>query len=222
MKKIFLLFIFICVILFSSCNLLGNNSSNPTTESTMVSSANKNVKNNYIDEGIKSMEIDDALLKNIILNYDIMFNRLCFNDEQIDFEKIFNYFYYAGFYNLQKNEVRDEMKKHYNDDGECSIPSNIVDDYLLRKFNTTIDHSVKEYDKNTDTYIIIPFSGEYYYDIIIDNTKILDDNKYKIECTIENAFMPGINKQLVFTIQFTENDYKFISVQETYRDEGFF
>lgn len=112
-------------------------------------------------------------------------------------------------------DMRSEIYQYFNKETEMiEIPSHIVDEYIVSKFNTTIDHSlIKEYDKVSDTYSYYPFMGEFYYDISIDEV-IIDGNIVKLTSTLTENTNENPNRlyQATFTIEFKDGEYKFLSV----------
>ncbi len=110
--------------------------------------------------------------------------------------------------------VRPELHQYFNKDTwMLTVPSEIVDEYILSKFNTTIDHSqIKEYAEDSDTYTYEPFRGGFLYVVSVDEV-IVDDEIVKFKSVLtkpdEN---PSISYQVTFVIEFVHGEYKFLSV----------
>lgn len=111
--------------------------------------------------------------------------------------------------------VRSELHQYFNKDTRMlTVPSEITDEYIIRKFNTKIDHSqIKEYDENSHTYTYEPFMGEFYYDILIKEV-IVDDEIVRFKCMLTNEIQesPRSSYQATFVIKFVHGEYKFLSV----------
>ncbi len=112
--------------------------------------------------------------------------------------------------------VRSELYQYFNKDTEMiTVPTNIVDEYILNKFNTTIDYSqIKEYAEDGDTYTYYPFLGDFYYDISIDEV-IIDDEIVTFTGTLTDNIedSPTSAHQATFVIKFVHGEYKFLSVE---------
>jgi len=111
--------------------------------------------------------------------------------------------------------IRPELYEYYNADMETiQVPANVCEKYILSKFNTKIEHSkIKEYDKESDTYIYYPFMGEFYYNVSIDEI-VIDGETIKFTSTLINNVDESVNSKYIsaFVIKFVEGEYKFISV----------
>ncbi|QUI21579.1 hypothetical protein HZI73_04410 [Vallitalea pronyensis] len=111
--------------------------------------------------------------------------------------------------------VRPELHGYFNKDTwTLTVPSEIVDEYILSKFNTKIDYSqVKEYDENSHTYTYEPFMGSFHYDISVDEV-IVDDEIVKFKCILTNEIEENesLSYETTFVIKFVHGEYKFLSV----------
>jgi uncharacterized protein YcfL len=111
--------------------------------------------------------------------------------------------------------MRPELYQYFDKETEMiKVPTNIVDEYIVSKFNTSIDYSqIKEYDKESDTYIYYPFMGEFYYDISIDEV-VIDGEIVKFTSILTNNVDDNLNSiyQATFVIKFVDGEYKFLSV----------
>jgi hypothetical protein len=108
--------------------------------------------------------------------------------------------------------VRQELHQYFNKDTwMVTVPAKIVDEYILSKFNTKIDHSrIKEYDENSDTYTYEPFRGSIIYNVLIKEV-IVKDEIVRFKCTLVNE-MESILYQVTFVIKLVDGEYKIISV----------
>ncbi len=111
--------------------------------------------------------------------------------------------------------MRPEVYQYFDEKTEMmNVPANIVNEYILSKFNTIVDDSqIDEYDKESDTYAYFPFTGGFYYDISIEEVEIEGEivrftSKLTtdIDDTISNIY------QVTFVIKFVDGEYKFLSV----------
>lgn len=130
------------------------------------------------------------------------------------YNKAFNFFRYAGAYNAE-GYVRSELKRFYVEETNTfNIPSEIVDKYLITKFNTKVNHDeVKEYVKSTDSYLFEPFQGEYYYETVILKYNRTENNIFEFEC--KSTGFEGVEpKTQKFAVEIKGNNYKYISVGE--------
>lgn len=112
--------------------------------------------------------------------------------------------------------VRPQLHQYFNKDTLTltSVPSEIVDEYILSKFNTKIDHSrIKEYDENDNTYTYEPFMGGLHYDILVDEVEV-DNEIVTVKCVLTNELeeSSSISYQATFVIKFIQGEYKFLSV----------
>ncbi len=111
--------------------------------------------------------------------------------------------------------MRPEIYQYFDEEtAMMNVPANIVNEYILSKFNTMIDYSqIEEYDKESDTYSYYPFMGAFYYDISVEEVEIEGEivkftSKLTtdIDDTISNIY------QVTFVIKFVDGEYKFLSV----------
>ena len=112
--------------------------------------------------------------------------------------------------------VRPELHQYFNKDIYMlkAVPAEIVDEYILSKFNTKIDHSlIKEYDENNDTYTYESFNGSFDYGIQVDEV-IVDNEIVKFKCILTHEMQedPITTYQATFVIKFVDGEYKFLSV----------
>lgn len=112
-------------------------------------------------------------------------------------------------------DMRPEVYQYFNKKTEMvEIPINIVDAYILSKFNTTVDYSqIEEYNKENNMYIYYPFIGDFYYDISIDEVD-REGEIVRFSSTLTNNLDNGPNDEYkaIFVIEFIDGEYKFLSV----------
>lgn len=110
--------------------------------------------------------------------------------------------------------IRPELYPYFSEEtSSITVPAKIIDDYLLSKFNTIIDHSIiEEYDANSDTYTYIPFFGGLYSSQEIDEVVFQDEIAHIKFTLIEEpdeefpTFYDG-----TFIIEFADGEYKFLA-----------
>ncbi|GMQ63221.1 hypothetical protein [Vallitalea maricola] len=117
--------------------------------------------------------------------------------------------------------VRSELHQYFNK-GKwiLTVPSEIVDEYILSKFNTKIDHSqIKEYDENSQIYTYESFTGSFHYAITIEEV-IVDDEILTCKCILTNEIQESqlISYKVTFVIKLVDGEYKFLSVDIKYNN----
>ena len=168
-----------------------------------------------LSDGIGEQSITKDQAYEIVKAYNIVKMPENFEETTVlQYDKVFNYFLYAGFY--QNNAVRSELQKYLNEDGVYEIPVNIVDHYLSKKFNTSVNRKlIPFYREDTDTYQLTPFQGEFYYDIEVSSLKEVDPKIYEFISFLSlNADDPIKNSSQQKFVIFVDNGcYKFLEHQ---------
>jgi len=164
---------------------------------------------------VKKSKSNEEKIDLIIFNYIIAFGMSELDGSNVDFDKIFNFFYWAGCYDYNE-EIREELKKYYSEkNNTLRAPSRIVDEFLTNKFSTTINHSkIKNYDNGSDMYIIEPFQGDFYYDIVNTNITEIKKDTYEIHTRLVDSFnTKKVIAKYKFTLEIKNEDYKYISIE---------
>ena len=218
MVKKLALGILLCVFI-TGCSQNNNSSSDISSNDSTYSSENSSISSNvysekdFIKDDVVGSEVNIETLIRIAKNYNIMydFNDLD-NNEELPFSKAFKFFKYAGAYNTDVY-LRSELKRFYNEETNTfNIPSEIIDKYLITKFNTKVNHDqVEEYVQSTDSYLFEPFQGEYYYETVIIKYNRIENNMFEFECI--STGLEGVEpKTQKFVVEIRDNNYKYVSV----------
>ena len=99
----------------------------------------------------------------------------------------------------------------------CKLPAQIVEDYVLGKFNTVVDRSrIDGYNEDNNTYTIEPAGGSFHYSLSIEERTNIDDTTIRFICNIiPDADVWGvdaISHRATFTISFSDGEYSYLSV----------
>ncbi|QUH28633.1 hypothetical protein [Vallitalea guaymasensis] len=111
--------------------------------------------------------------------------------------------------------IRPELYSYFNEEtSSITVPAKIIDDYILSKFNTIIDHSIiEEYDANSDTYTYTPFVGGLYSSQEIDEV-VFQDEIAHITFTLNeepDEELPATLYDGTFIIELADGEYKFLA-----------
>lgn len=158
--KPILLFFFIFAVCLSSCDVKFKNSG--TTEKINNGSADTE----FIKETETAKEWDIKMLLSICESYETACPNVVFEaDSSVSFPEVFPYFMLKGCNNTYMKTVREELADHIdNESGNFVIPCEIAEEYLTRRFNTTVEREkIKYYNAEKNCYEFAPFLGEFYY-----------------------------------------------------------
>ena len=171
---------------------------------------------NKKDEDDEFYMLSEMRMAKIAKNYFLTCSLYEFEEgDQVPFNKIFNYFTFDACYNFDEKMLEPTMLPYYNeDDFTFSVPHEIVDAYLVERFNTTPDpDSVEYYIPKTGCYDFDRHLGEFYYNMTIHGKRSVDDNKYRFEVIlthdIDSEAIPP--EKLTFTVQLTRDGYKILA-----------
>ncbi|HOP11698.1 MAG TPA: hypothetical protein PK629_09445 [Oscillospiraceae bacterium] len=154
----------------------------------------------------------------IALGYNLIYSAEAEYHGDFDYKEAFQIVMYFGIYDFTEH-VKSQLKPYFNEDEWCiTLPADAVDEYILSKFGVSVDRSlIEEYNSKTETYLIYPFAGEYYYETEVLSSKTLGNGQYEfyIKTTGEQLNEEGTPVQSWvqrFVIDCTSDDYKYISV----------
>ena len=141
-------------------------------------------------------------------------------EEQISFEKTFNYFALVGCTNTHLKTTRPELENYFSEEiGKFVIPCDIVDEFLMRRFSTEANRELIEYyDSNNDTYVFPQYIGEFYssQELLITDFDY-KESIYTLDIAICNSLdNTGLSIPLRrrYTIElYDDYEYRFISIQ---------
>lgn len=141
------------------------------------------------------------------------------SEKIIDYSELTEYNAGDGTYILDDYfwVVRPELHHYINKDTWMfTLPADTVDEYILGKFNTKLDHSqIPEYDAVNDTYTFEPFLGEFYYSLEIDEQIEIEDSMVRFICiaTMHEDIQDYASSYLIdFSIQLINGEYKYLVV----------
>lgn len=220
MKKIWALLL-AGVLLFSlvACGGEGEkpkDTDGTTTTTTTAKGATTTTTVAGTDEDDEFYMLSEMRMAKIAKNYFLTCPLYEFEEgDQVPFNKIFNYFTFDACYNFDEKMLEPTMLPYYNeDDFTFSVPHEIVDAYLVERFNTTPDpESVACYNPKTGCYDFDRHLGEFYYQMTLNGKKYIGDNKYLFVVTlvhdIDSEAIPP--EKLTFTVQLTRDGYKILA-----------
>lgn len=152
---------------------------------------------------------------NIVYSWDINYNG------DFKYKRAFNIVEYFGVYDFT-GHVKSQIEPYFDYDEWCiTLPSDAVDEYVLSKFDVIVDRSlIEEYNPVTETYLIYPFAGEYYYETEVLSSKALSYGQYEFfvlttEDQLNEEGTPVQSWVQRFVIDCTGDDYKYVSVNVT-------
>ena len=186
-----------------------------TATTTTTTTTTKSTTTTSSDED-ESYMLSDILMIKIAKAYALTCSLYEFDEgDQVPFDKIFYYFTFEACYSFDEKMLEPTMLPYYNeDDFTFSVPHEIVDAYLVERFNTTPDpDSVEYYNPKTGCYDFDRHLGEFYYNMTIHGKRSVDDNKYRFEVIlthdIDSEAIPP--EKLTFTVQLTRDGYKILA-----------
>lgn len=160
--------------------------------------------------------LSDILMIKIAKAYALTCSLYEFDEgDQVPFNKIFYYFTFEACYSFDEKMLEPTMLPYYNeDDFTFSVPHEIVDAYLVERFNTTPDpESVECYNPKTGCYDFDRHLGEFYYQMTLNGKRYISRNKYQFDVTlthdIDSEAIPP--QKLSFTVQLTRDGYKILA-----------
>ncbi len=152
---------------------------------------------------------------NLVYAWDINYNG------DFDYKRAFCIAECFGVYDFTEY-VKSQIKPYFDEDEWCiTLPADAVDEYVLSKFDVAVDRSlIEEYDPETETYLIYPFAGEYYYETEVLSSKALEKRQYEFfvlttEDQMNEEGTPVQSWVQKFVIDCTDDDYKYVSVNVT-------
>ena len=168
--------------------------------------------NVLLENNFNADDLTEEIAKYIVLSYNSSVSTAdtISDGKKVPYENAFLYFSYSGFY-MQNGQLREEVKPYLNGDIYC-LPAQMVDTYLLSKFDTQVDHNViSVYDEQSKTYTIRP-AKTYLGKITEVSVTALGEKKYQIVATITDEVSLRLLLQ-TFTVQY-DGDYRFLSFQQ--------
>lgn len=235
MKKVLCIFLAIVLLFLSSCNKSDleadeENNSQSNSDSTAVE-----IEDTYAD----APEIDDATSITYIREEELckpwdlqLFLDICkcytsscrdrnfSSDETILYSNVFSYFIHVGCTNTYLKALRPEVLTYYDEETlTLTVPCEIADEYLTRKFNTQVDReSIEYYDPETECYVFQRSASEFYYDqeLLITDFDFYE-NIYTLDIALRHSFdneLRQLPQRTRFSIKLGENcEYRFVSVE---------
>lgn len=158
---------------------------------------------------------DDQVLQEIFVYYTLCaLENHSISSEKIPFDLAFSYVYASGIYDIFSNqlEIRPELLDYFHEDTDSfEIPAPILDQYLLSKFNTTINHDLLAcYIPETNAYHISPFQGGIPYTFSVTDVSITETTAN----FVGHRFFENIEETYQFQLAITDGEYAFLSVQK--------
>jgi len=119
--------------------------------------------------------------------------------------------------------ARQELSEYFSREPgnwTCELPAQVVEDYVLGKFNTAVDRlQISGYNKSDDTYTVEPSGGSFYYSLAVEERTNIDDTTICFICKIiPDEDVMGVDAALyraTFTIRFADGEYSYLSVKNT-------
>jgi len=174
-------------------------------------------------------DFDNDLLMSIAKNYVIIFgfNKPFVEGDVIAYEQAYRFIKCGGVYSRIYDEtyvgndmgasIRPELRKYFDGEKETfTIPAKIVDDYILRMFNTVLDRSqITEYSESDDTYTFTPFLGEFYYEQAIEGQPVIDETTIRFTYVATPDEVAGAEHapyHCTFTLAYNNGEYRYLSI----------
>ena len=161
----------------------------------------------YPEDYILSDILMHKIAKSCVMGLDCEFEA----GEEVRFKKIFSFFCWEGCFTMDEHALSDLVLPYYDPQtDECSIPHEIVDDYLTKRFHTVpVPESIDCYDSETGRYTFSRHVGEYYY-----YTKIVwvhgSANEYEFIAELCSAIGDSTMAYLRINVELNENIYTII------------
>ena len=141
-------------------------------------------------------------------------------EEQVSFEKTFNYFALVGCTNTHLKTMRPEMSSYYNDEtGRFVVPCEIVEEFLKRRFDTEVNRALIDYyNPDENSYVFPRYAAEFYYEqeLLISDFEF-KESLYTLDIAIYNSLDDSglsVPVRRRYTIElYDDYEYRFISVQ---------
>ncbi len=224
-KKIVYIVVFIMVVsLLISCGTLNNKAEGVTddinTDSDKVTSG-KNT--DYSLDTLPPPTENEPYLLNDTLMYKITKNYLstCFFEfeygDEVPFEEIVNYYSLDGCLSFDERTFSEDAHKYYDDvTMSFSIPSDVVHEFLCKRFNTQpAPEKTNCYNEKTDCYEFPRHLGTYNFDAKIVKKESPEKNVYDftVDLTYSLDKTASTGYYCSFTVELNEYGYKYLSCE---------
>ena len=109
-------------------------------------------------------------------------------------------------------DIRPEIYPYFDEKTwTVEVPSQIIDGYLLSKFNTVVNHGeIAVYDDENDTYRIEPFQGCILENLTVKNIKAEDS----LVGFTGVAEFEGVIEEVEIELEFIDGEYGFLKATE--------
>lgn len=229
MKKIVSIFVLIIVIVLStSCNSQSSGLAENTVthltdttsnDTTILDLGTESTSNHYAEGTLpppasnERYMLSDTLMLKITKNYLSTGNYEFEYGEEVPFVEIVNYYSFEGCFSFDERTFSEEAHKYYDEDTRVfSVPSNIVHDFLTKKFNTQPAPGKTEfYNAETDCYEFPRHLGTYNMDAKIISKTNRGGNVYDFSVDLTDSLdtTGKMGYYCSFTVELTEYGYKY-------------
>lgn len=167
----------------------------------------------------QSYMLSKILMTKIAHDYEMDCALLVFEEgATIPYKDIFGYFNYSGCYSVDYKTLSSLVYPYYDHQtGKFSIPHEVVDDFMIERFNTVPDpESIDCYNKVTGCYEMSQHFGGLYCNIVPGAKTELRENVYRfvVEILPGESYDIGVDTNYrTYVVELTANGYKILSHQ---------
>jgi len=219
MRKIFVLVLIVSMVILTSCF---NNTPEPLDD---INKTETTAKSNTLVENIKPPEpvgdesymLSDILMLKITKNYLSTSSYEFSEGEEIPFDEIFEYYSFDGCFSFDERTLSATAVQYYDEETRMfSVPHEIADDFLEKRFNTRPDpQSVECYNEETGCYVFARHLGTYNFDARIASKAELRKNVYEFSVELTYSLDPAEKPALVcsFIVELNETGYTYLACE---------
>ncbi len=167
----------------------------------------------YIDEpymlsDILMRKVADSCLQTLPIEFEM--------GEVIPYEALMTYYSLVACMTFDERMLSPDMLPYYDEKSMVfSVPRDMVDSYLTKRFNTTPSPKTVEcYNTDADCYDIPRFNQDFYYDIFIEQTQSLGNNQHRFTVRFVHA-TGDLSFRETYVIELNYDGYRILERKKT-------
>ncbi len=175
---------------------------------------NANTPTDYYENPNNTVEFTEKMAIEIAKNCLVTISSEFNEEECVPYEEVFYYYTFDACYTPDRKGISFEVISYYDSDNMTfSIPCEIVDSFLEKKFNTEANpDSIKYFNPDTNCYEFEQNFGETFYEITFVNKEQISENKYSFVVNLKHALSDDFPEEYhKYVIEFIGDDYKILS-----------
>ncbi len=163
--------------------------------------------------------LSDILMLKITKNYISTCSYEFERGSSVPFEEIINYYTFDGCFSFDERTLSEVAIQYYDEETmDFSIPSEIVHDFLTKRFNTVPNPEATDcYNAETDCYEFSRHLGSFDFDAKIYKKNYIEKNVYEFSVDLTYSLDPTASRgwYCTFTVELNENGYTYLSFEQS-------